>query len=422
MVQDLELSGYKPYTEVLAQRSMRGEHRRAYVLSLPLYLIGTYLPVPDPDQPFPGNRRVNKRHAEKFAEYWTENSDWVTPPLLIDTTAPLHEDFDAKFQAGGVEFGVLRIRQNSASSFDILDGQHRILGWKLAGEHIAEQLKSYRGNLQRAKELQDLDTQRIWNDRIAKTQAVEKRYTSEYVTVEILQGLDEDDHRQAFNDIATNALGITKSVTVSFDRRSMINRVAIDAATGIELLDGQVDWEKDRVAGRNEHLISGRNLADIVRHVALGIQGRMTRRRELEMSESAVSGLVDRYFEALVECFPQLQDLQDGKFDAVDMREGSMILSPTILRVLAGAFHNLAVDFSDEKFPRLDAAGYQRVKELFKSLSGHMAFPLHEGWYETGYFAERTSKAPMSRAQDLTGLTTTLTAWGEAGDIFIDVE
>lgn len=422
MVENLELSGYKPYTEVLAQRSTRGRYRKTYVLSLPLYLISTYLPVPDPEVPFPGNRRVNRRHADKFADYWMENEDWVTPPLLIDTTMPLHEDFAAKFTAGDVEFGILRIHQNSATSFDILDGQHRILGWKIVGERIAEELKSYRGKLQSAQALGDRDAQQVWIDRIGKMQAMQERYEKEYVTVEILQGLSAEDHQQAFNDIATNALGITKSVTVSFDRRSMINRIAIEAEAGIELLTGRVDWEKDRVAGRNENLISGRNLADLVRHVAVGIQGRMTRRREIEMNENSVASLVEKFFAALTECFPQLRKIEDDEVNVVDMRENEMILSPTILRVLAGAFHNLAVDIDDEKFPRLDPEGYKQAKSLFKNLSKYMAYPLAEEWFDTGYFATEDSRAPMSRSQDLSGLTEVLTVWGEEGVIFTEVD
>lgn len=422
MVKSLELSGYKPYTEVLAQRSVRGKHRKTYVLSLPLYLIGSYLPIPNPDEPFPGNRRVNKRHAEKFADYWMENEGWAAPPLLIDTTVPLHEDFEAQFSAGGVEFGILRLHQNASASFAILDGQHRILGWKIVGDRIADQLKGYHEKLQRARELEDRDSQQVWEAKIAEAKAVQRRFEGEYVTVEVLQGLSDEDHKQAFNDIASNALGITKSITVSFDRRSMVNRIALDMEGGIELLTGRVDWEKDRVAGRNEHLISGRNLADLVRHVAVGISGRMTRRREIEMNEAAVAALVEKFFEILVDSFPQLQAIQDERANVLEMREKQMILSPTVLRVLAGTFHNLAVNLEDERYPRLISEGCEQARALFTELSKHMEYPLDPGWYDTGYFADEDSKTPLSRAQDLNGLTEVLTVWGEEGEIFIDVE
>lgn len=416
-METLNLSGYQPYTEVLAQRSSRGAARQTYVISLPLYLIGTYLPIPDPDHPVLGNRRVNKRHAEEFGKYWRDNSNWVTPPLLVDTTSPLEKDFEPKFAAGGVEFGVLKLRQNSAGQFEILDGQHRILGWKLTGEKLAEELKSYRNHLLATAE-EDTEERDKWEARIEEVEAAQQRYESEYVTVEILHGLTEADHRQAFNDIATNALGITKSVTVSFDQRSIINRVAISAEGNIDLLNGRIDWEKDRVLSKNEHLLSGRNLADIVRHIAVGINGRVTKRRESELDENSVYSLTDLFFTALVDGFHQFKDVETDDVFIPELRERGMLLSPTVLRVLAGTFHNLAVDSDDAKFLRLDQSGYQKTLKLFGKLSQEVEYPLDPRWYNTGVFPE-DAKLPGSRAQDLTKLTNILTEWGRQGEIFV---
>lgn len=411
MARELNLSGYKAFTEVLAQRSKHGTARQKYVISLPLYLINAYLPVPDPETPFPGNRRVNRRHAEGFGDYWRQNESWIAPPLLIDTTLPLQEDFTGEFSAGGVEFGVLRLRQNSANEFDILDGQHRILGWKIVGDKITEDLKSYRLKLQRAREQEDEQAVAVWQAEIDRVKADLQRYESEYVTLEIVQGLSPEDHRVAFNDIATNALGITKSVTVSFDRRSLINRVAVDLGQNHELIGDRIDWEKDRIVGRNEHMISGRNLADIVRHVVLGIDGRMTSRRESEMSEGVVEDVAEAYLDALVQGFPQLQEVKEDQLSVLDLREREMTLSSTILRVLAGVFHNLAVDFSDEARPIVTPDGFKRAVRLYSDLSSHMAFPLEPFWLTTGVF-EEGAKAPGSRSQDLKQLTKVLTNWG----------
>lgn len=416
MVENLNLSGYQPYTEVLAQRSTRGSNRETYIISLPLYLIGTYLPVPDPEKPFPGNRRVNRRHAESFGTYWRENDNWVAPPLLVDTSAPLDEGFTPHFSAGGVEFGVLQLHQGSTGLFDILDGQHRILGWKLIGDKLTEELKYFRNKLASA-DREDTDVQREWRNKIAEVEASIKRYESEYVTVEILHGLTENDHRQAFNDIATNALGIPKSMTVNFDSRSIINRVAMEAEKNIDLLDGRVEWEKDRVLSRNENLVSGRNLADIIRHLVVGIKGRITQRREDELNESDVYELTIAFFTALIDNFPQIKKIDEGEISVPDLREQDMILSPTVLRVLAGAFHNLAVNSDDPRLLRLDKPGYQKATRLFANLSNETAYPLNESWRDTGVFDEG-SKTPGSRAQDLSKLTEIMTSWGENGQIF----
>lgn len=417
MVTDLSLSGYQPYTEVLAQHTQRGNGRRTYIVALPLYLISQYVPIPDPDKPFPGNRRVNKRHAEKFGEYWRENKSWVAPPLLVDTTMPLHEDFDVKFRAQGVEIGILKIHQTAASEFAILDGQHRILGWKLIGDRMAQELKSARSDLQLAVQREDEQMQATSQAMIERILADQRRFESEYVTFEIMQGVTDEDHKQAFNDIATNARGITKSVTVSFDRRSMINRIAMDVAENLDFLKERIDWEKDRVVGSNENIVSGKNLADIVRHVAIGIDGRMTNRRENGMSESGVYDLVEIFFATLLASFPRLKQLEADEISAADLREKEMILSATVLRILAGVFHNLAVDLSDEDNPQINREGLEQTKKIFGQLSENTSLPIDPRWMKTGYFSEN-AKAPSSRAQDLRGLTNLITQWGEQGQIF----
>lgn len=418
MAEELELSGYKSYTEVLAQRTEREGGRKTFIIALPLHLISKYVPIPDPDKPFPGNRRVNKRHAEKFGEYWRETKNWVAPPLLVDTILPLNSDFVEKFGVGGVDVGVLRLGYNSAEELAILDGQHRILGWKLVGERLSRELKNAYMNLEAARRDGHVDLESKILREIEEIRADQHRFETEFVTLEIMQGVSEEDHKQAFNDIATNARGITKSVTVSFDRRSMINRIAIDMSESVELLAGRVDWEKDRIAGANPNFISGKNLADIVRHVTLGIDGRMTNRREKELSEHGVSELVEAFFRVLVSSFPQLKQVEADAIAAMDLRGQDMVSSATVLRVLAGVFHNLAVDISDESRPKLDEAGVEKVAQLFSSLSSHTEFPVDPRWMDTGFFLEN-AKAPSSRAQDLRGLTNLITEWGDAGEIFL---
>lgn len=414
---NLNLSGYKPYTEVLAQMTQRANGRRTYIVALPLHLLSQYVPIPDPEKPFAGNRRVDKRHAAKFGEYWRANDTWTAPPLLVDTTMPLDEGFEPLFDVGGVAVGKLQIHRNASSEFAILDGQHRILGWKLMEDKLAKEYKEARAELKKAEEDGNPDQLADAQKKLEEIEVSHRRFETEFVTLEIMQGVSEEDHKQAFNDIATNARGITKSVTVSFDRRSMINRIAVEVAESIEFLADRVDWEKDRVAGKNENVISGKSLADIVRHLALGIDGRMTNRREDSMSEERIADLVEVFFELLLDTFPQLQNLDAEEISPIELREKDMITSATVLRVLAGVFHALAVDISDESNPKLDKKGLEEARELFEVLSGHTGLPLDPRWLDTGFFPEN-AKAPSSRAQDLRGLTNLLVQWALQGEIF----
>ena len=261
--------------------------------------------MPDPEEPFEGNRRVNITHATKFGQYWRENAKWATPPMLLDTTYPLSKDFIPKFAAGGVEFGVLRLPHNSANELEILDGQHRILGWKIVSERIISESKRAREDLQLAKEVENKEGVHFLKEQVERLEADLARMRQEYITLEILEGITLAEHKQMFHDIAANARGITKSVTVSFDRRNVMNRVAMTLAEEQPLLVDRVDFEKDRVTGGNENLISGRNLVDLVKHAAVGIDGRMTVRREKSFSESGIEKIATHFLSAMQECFPR---------------------------------------------------------------------------------------------------------------------
>lgn len=417
MAEQLNLSGYSNTKEVLAQRYKKGP-RWVYVIAMPLHLVPSHLPVPDPEERFPGNRRVQKRHAEKFGKYWRDNTKWATPPLLLDTTYPLATDFQAKYVVAGVEVGILHLPHNSASELDILDGQHRTLGWKLVADDIAQDLKHARTNLLGSKEAGDEVGIAHWEGRVSTFEADQNRLQNEYATLEIMEGITLEDHKQIFTDIAVNAKGISRSFTTSFDRRSKLNRVAVDLAETTDLLVGRVDFEKDRVTGNNENLVSGINVVDIVRHVAVGIDGRWTNRRESDMKESAVADMAEQFLKALVDTFDDLGKIAEDDSTPAELRSKSLLGSVTILRVLAGVYHTLAVDLSDDTRPHITTKGDKAARALFTELNEHMGFPIEDGWWDTGVFDERTSKAPGSRAQQVKSLANTVSSWAADGTPF----
>lgn len=95
----------------------------------------------------------------------------------------------------------------------------------------------------------------------------------------------------------------------------------------------------------------------------------------------------------------------------------SLLGSPTILRVLAGAFHTLAVEVNHD-MPAIwvddsSGTGAEYATDCFQQLDGHMAAPVAKGsmWHQTGVFPEDGGMAPSSRAQDLVGLSDTVANW-----------
>ncbi|GAA2027570.1 DNA sulfur modification protein DndB [Pseudokineococcus marinus] len=408
------LSGYRAKLEVLATRYGQGA-RSYFDIALPLHLIPTHLPIPDPEQPFEGNRRVDLNHAQKFAAYWRNNPKWTAPPLLLDTNAELGQAFEVKARAFGVEIGVLALPHNAVNVLDILDGQHRILGWTIAARDIARELKEQREQLRASRSVGDDVGVSVRTGKIAELEALEQRLQTEYVTLQVVEGITVAEHKQAFADITNNAKGITKSKTVEFDSVSVINRVTRELAETHELLAGRIDFERDRTQRNNTALLSARNLSDIVKHVALGISGRMNVRREAAYKDQLVTQLVQAYLDTLVQAFPRLSDVAADETSPVDLRRDSLLASPTILRVLAGVFYELAIDVDDD-MPSLDRAGTQRAEDFFTRLAPHMDAPVTKTnpLFASGVF-EEGAMAPSSRSQDLRRLVTWLTGWAQAG-------
>jgi hypothetical protein len=71
---------------VTAQRIRQG-NSFAFLFSLPINFVLDILEIPDPNKPFPENRRVSKKHALDFGNYWERHEGgWVVPPVLLDSS------------------------------------------------------------------------------------------------------------------------------------------------------------------------------------------------------------------------------------------------------------------------------------------------------------------------------------------------
>ena len=414
MISTVHLSGYADTRELMAQRYRRGG-RYLFVVALPILLVQSHLPTPDPDEPFEGNRTVNAKRAHEFADYWRTNVRWATPPLLLDTTYPLSESFEVHQTVGGVDFGVLRLPYNSETELQILDGQHRILGWVIAARGIAAEVKQARERMLIAEDRRVSAATDAARAEVARLGEEQRRLRDEFITVEILEGVTMDAHKQYFHDIATNAKGITKSLTASFDRRNVVNRVAVELANVHPLLKSRVEFEMDTVRGRNTTWLSGKNVVDVVTTLALGAGSSMTAKRRSLLQEDEITQVALGFFDDLERGFADLAELVDGEIGPLDLRDESLLASPTVLRALAGAYADIAVDHSSEGAPAADLDGRDLMIGLFQNLSSHMGLPIEDFWFDTGVFPERLSRAPSSRSQDLRALADTLATWARQG-------
>jgi hypothetical protein len=102
-----------------------------YLFAIPISLALELLEIPDPARPFIDNRRVSKKHAMDFGNYWEMNStEWVVPPILLDTAEELSYS-ELKRDSDQISLVQLKLPADHKHSLRILDGQHRILGWYL---------------------------------------------------------------------------------------------------------------------------------------------------------------------------------------------------------------------------------------------------------------------------------------------------
>ena len=87
-------------------------------------------------------------------------------------------------------------------------------------------------------------------------------------------------------------------------------------------------------------------MVDIIRAVAVGLSGRISRRKEDELDEDDLVKTSNAYLDVLCRAFPEFQEVVDGEISPGDLRHGgaraSLLGSATILRVLAGVYHELA--------------------------------------------------------------------------------
>ena len=395
------VTGAQRYDRYVAVRSTQGG-RTLYTIQVGLSDLPVLLPVPDPDRPTPGNRRVNQTHAKKFGEYIQKNRDWVAPPLLARDDG--HCVFrEQRVIPGTMALGTLDVPWAAGASraLKIIDGQHRVLGIHLQIKEIEDGISRTEEEFLRAKDdgLRGELEQRLkgFNQRLEHLQ-------TEHATLQIYVESDLNGFEQMFYDVADNALGINQAVKVRFDSRKVLNRTLYEVAKH-PLLRDRVDEEQDRIRDNNANLLGAKHVIDLVRTVNVGITGRIGQKREKELDEPTLIETANDFFNCLLDAFPILEDLVGGVITASELRKRSLLGSVGMLRVLAGVFYELRED------DRTD----DEIVQFYARLASHMAAPVAPDslWRTTAakeFIAEGAS-GPTTLYQNLRGLTEEITSW-----------
>lgn len=396
-------TGYDPNIRFYATRYHQGG-RRVFSVDLSLTQVADLIPAPDPHHAAVGNRQVKETHARAFADYIREKPDWVAPALVL--RAPDIFDFEVKEEISGTEFGIISFPTMARTDLRILDGQHRTLGIHLAISGIAADLEKARSALAAAKRTESEPAViEQFQTKIDMLNAQRARLSHDRTSLQIFIEDDQVAYKQMFFDIADNALGITSSVKARFDSRKVVNR-ALEGVTKHSLFKDRVDLEQDRIARNNVNLVGAKHVAEIIRTIAVGIDGRVGRRVEDELDEGELVEKTNNFLDTLIAAFPTLEAVADGELSPVELRTTSMLGSTVMLRILAGVYAEL----TDRQM--LDD---EEVVEFFQQLAPFMEGAVAEGspWIDhvpDNVFAVGAF-SPRSRRQDLRTLRDSMVKW-----------
>jgi hypothetical protein len=398
----MSVTGYDTEDRFYATKYSQGG-RKVFAIDLSLTQIAAYLPEPDVNNPTEGNRRVREAHAVAFGNYVREHEDWVSPALLL--RGPDIFKFQKQEEIAGTQFGIVSLPRLARSDLRILDGQHRILGIHRAIQGIARDLEKQRDLVARAKRNSEIPAViDELTSNIEKLEHQRTRLDHERISIQVIVEDDSVAYKQMFFDIADNALGITSSVRARFDSRKVVNR-SLEDVMKHSLLVRRVDLEQDRIGANNPNLLGAKHVADMVRTIAVGVDGRVGRRLEDELREDALVEQTNGFLDALLEGFTALARVADGTLAPEELRRVSLLGSTSMLRVLAGVYHDL------------HATGWQddEIADFFAKLDPMMDVPVRADspWVTEvpGEIFSEGASAPKARRQDLRTLNDTTVGW-----------
>lgn len=406
-------SGYSQYDEYIAQKTVQGQ-RNHYLISMPIVQITTVLPVPDPEEELEDNRVIRPSHAKAFADYVRRNEHWHCGPLTVRTSSDVVSFEPLKDgQFGVLSVGYLKVPRNARSAFRIIDGQHRVLGIDMMLKEINDDLLERRALLHDAESIGSApQVLEQYKEKIDKLKRQQDRTQEESIAIDLVIEDSPNQARQIFVDVANNALGISKSVTSRFDSRKVVNRALSFVLTdpnAPDLIINRVDQEKDRIIGNNPNLIGANTLADIIRIVEVGIGGRVSDAMEKTLDEQELGRNAEYFFDILTRGFSDMKAIASNVKLVEELRDHSLLVSTTMLRVLAGVYHDLT----------LDGVSDEAVVAFFKKLGKLMDAPVESGtpagklWLsatKSDAFSDGAT-APGARAQQVKELVTVLVDW-----------
>ena len=323
-VEDIR-SALIPFSTV-AHRFRQGG-RDVYAFALDLESLDDLLPVRvDESVVKDANRPLTQSHAKNIQDYLRERNDWLLGTLLLGISQdavrfePYRTDSGAETSVGKLTIGT-----DGAASMKMFDGQHR----RRAIKDVLQEL-SYTARY--ARRLSTL-----------KEASLPIMLYAEG-SIEAL--------RQMFADAAMTR-PIERNTVVQFDQRDAFNLAAMSIAEESDLFAGRVEMNRASVARANHNIIAINQLAVTLKTIEVGYSGRVSREKnsgymaDLDSLHERCLTWADDFMPAARD---EYNDLMAGETDNSDipiMRAETMAYNATVIRILAGCYHEWTKEGED---------------------------------------------------------------------------
>jgi hypothetical protein len=399
-------------------------------LSVPVTQIVETLERPDHTKAIESNRKIDLKHAQDFAKYLLKNPDFVCPSVLVRVQPGVLSFQQVQaFDAFHTAWGFVEYRLGDIVLLLLVDGQHRVLGIWIAVEEATRKIADLKATISKAQRNGDKAVEADLGKQLAGWEDKLQRLMVGSLTVQFVE-IGVEQGRRLFVDINDNVKGIRADFRTYLDDRTAVGLITADVCERHPLLLGRVETGQDIGFSKTSKALLGfKGVSDIVRAVFVGSTGRVGARveDELQQHQQVKADEVTKFFDLLVQ-YTDLRKVADNEVDPPELRYDAkdpgkphvtMLASTTMLRVLAGVYHDLTTKdartgHAQDGKPAMTRAEvgifFRDIGPLLKEVPVNRT----SVWMDTGAFTEGGS-APTARAGDIGKLTTTLCAWARNG-------
>ena len=303
--------------------------RDVYACVLDLPALNTRLPDRVDDKVVKdANRQLTPSHARRIQTYLAEREDWVLSALMLGVPQeavkflPYVEDDGAPIQVGE-----LHIQAECPAVMKMFDGQHR----RRAIKDVIREL--------------ELDAKR--HNKLSALQGC---------SLPIMLYVEDDIEalQQMFADAAQTKT-IERNVVAQFDLRDPFNLAALWLEDNSDLFVGRVEMERASVPRTSDRIIAINQLSVTLKTLEVGYKGRVSK----DLSDQYMLSLDDLYERCCTwsdDFMPSARDeyesLMTGDIDNSEIphqRTTSLAYNATVIRLLAGCYHEWTKDGADWK-------------------------------------------------------------------------